>query len=101
MMTSTVILPERDRMEITINQGLIVKHDDEAGYMIIGKPPKIPVHTRVDYLLKSMASCKGMMPWMERQGGGQSNLTSLSNDGKDSTGVGIDDGNLREDNNCS
>jgi hypothetical protein len=33
--------------------GVIVKRDDEAGYMIIDKPPNIPVHARVDNSLEN------------------------------------------------
>jgi hypothetical protein len=40
---------------------VIVKRDDEAGYMIIDKPPNIPAHARVDNSLENVASYVGRM----------------------------------------
>ncbi|KAL7534924.1 hypothetical protein ACHAXR_006159 [Thalassiosira sp. AJA248-18] len=47
--------------------GVIVARDDEAGYIIINKPPNIPVHARVDNLLENVASSVGRSLWMERR----------------------------------
>ncbi|KAL3757190.1 hypothetical protein ACHAWU_007995 [Discostella pseudostelligera] len=47
--------------------GVLVKRDDDAGYIIIDKPANIPVHARVDNLLENVASCVGRMLWMECQ----------------------------------
>ena len=47
--------------------GVIVKRDDDAGYIIIDKPANIPVHARVDNLLENVASCVGRILWKERQ----------------------------------
>eukprot|EP00985_Skeletonema_marinoi_P024783 scaffold17564_cov137-Skeletonema_marinoi.AAC.2 len=47
--------------------GVIVKRDDETGYLIINKPPNIPVHARVDNLLENVASSVGRMLWLERR----------------------------------
>ncbi len=38
-----------------------MKRDDEAGYMIIDKPPNIPAHARVDNSLENVASYVGRM----------------------------------------
>lgn len=63
--------------------GVIVKRDDETGYLIINKPPNIPVHARVDNLLENVASSVGRMLWLERKDEILSNctgdLTSSSN----------------------
>jgi 23S rRNA-/tRNA-specific pseudouridylate synthase len=47
--------------------GVVVKRDDVAGYIIIDKPPNVPVHARVDNRLENVASCVGRMLWMERR----------------------------------
>lgn len=47
--------------------GVIVARDDDAGYLIIDKPPNVPVHARVDNLLENVASSVGRMLWMERK----------------------------------
>ncbi|KAL3794927.1 hypothetical protein HJC23_004304 [Cyclotella cryptica] len=47
--------------------GVIVARDDDAGYIIIDKPPHVPVHARVDNLLENVASSVGRMLWMERK----------------------------------
>jgi len=47
--------------------GVIVRRDDEAGYLIINKPPNIPAHARVDNLLENVASSVGRMLWLERR----------------------------------
>ena len=73
---------------------MIVKRDDEAGYIIINKPPNVPVHARVDNLLENVASCVGRMLWMERRGGFNStSSSSLSSD--EGSSVEIDNGNPR------
>jgi 23S rRNA-/tRNA-specific pseudouridylate synthase len=47
--------------------GVIVQRNDEVGYLIINKPPNIPVHARVDNLLENVASSVGRMLWLERR----------------------------------
>lgn len=47
--------------------GVIVRRDDKAGYLIINKPPNVPVHARVDNLLENVASSVGRMLWLERR----------------------------------
>ena len=79
--------------------GVIVARDDEAGYIIINKPPNIPVHARVDNLLENVASSVGRMLWLERR---QSILSDMKVvDGIDSTDemfIETDDGiSLGED----
>jgi len=66
--------------------GVVVKRDDVAGYIIIDKPPNVPVHARVDNRLENVASCVGRMLWMERRrlhsrGGGGSDLDDADNVG--------------------
>ena len=74
--------------------GIMVKRDDEVGYMIIDKPPNVPVHVRVDNTLKNVASCMGSMLWMERWGGSNLMTTMLSSSSSDEEcGVEIDSGN--------
>jgi 23S rRNA-/tRNA-specific pseudouridylate synthase len=41
--------------------GVIVSRNDDAGYIIINKPPNVPVHSRVDNSLENVASCIGRM----------------------------------------
>lgn len=53
--------------ETSRKPGVIVARDDDAGYIIINKPPNIPVHARVDNLLENVASSIGRMLWLERQ----------------------------------
>ena len=48
--------------------GVIVARDDEMGYIIIDKPPNIPVHARVDNVLENVASSVGKMLWSEKKG---------------------------------
>ena len=47
--------------------GVIVARDADAGYIIINKPPNIPVHARVDNLLENVASSVGRALWLERR----------------------------------
>jgi len=47
--------------------GVVVARDDEAGYIIINKPPNIPVHARVDNSLENVAASIGRTAWMERR----------------------------------
>ena len=58
--------------------GVIVKRDDEVGYMIINKPPNIPVHARVDNLLENVASSVGRVLWLERREEILSNYSSIT-----------------------
>jgi 23S rRNA-/tRNA-specific pseudouridylate synthase len=51
--------------------GVIVKRDDDAGYIVMNKPPNVPVHARVDNSLENVASCVGRMLWLERRRGGE------------------------------
>eukprot|EP00984_Skeletonema_dohrnii_P008104 scaffold2969_cov129-Skeletonema_dohrnii-CCMP3373.AAC.4 len=75
--------------------GVIVKRDDETGYLIINKPPNIPVHARVDNLLENVASSVGRMLWLERKeqllSKGSGDLTSISSDGSDVGNTDEDD----------
>ena len=70
--------------------GVIVKRDDKAGYLILHKPPNIPVHARVDNLLENVASSVGRMLWLERReelllsnSRNNGDLTTSSNDDED------------------
>ncbi|KAL7554620.1 hypothetical protein ACHAWF_018537 [Thalassiosira exigua] len=47
--------------------GVVVARDDEAGYLILNKPPNVPVHARVDNSLENVASCVGRTLWKERK----------------------------------
>ncbi|KAL9183116.1 hypothetical protein ACHAXT_004903 [Thalassiosira profunda] len=47
--------------------GVIVAQDDDAGYLIINKPPNIPVHARVDNLLENVASSVGRALWVDQR----------------------------------
>lgn len=61
----------------TTKPGVIVARDDDAGYLIINKPPSTPVHARVDNLVENVASSVGRMFWMERR---ESILNQLHDD---------------------
>jgi len=75
--------------------GVIVKRDDETGYLIINKPPNIPVHARVDNLLENVASSVGRMLWLERR---EEILSKSSNSGDlTSSSSSSDVGNSDED----
>ncbi len=47
--------------------GIIVARDDNAGYLVINKPPNVPVHPTVDNLLENVASSIGRCLWNERK----------------------------------
>jgi len=47
--------------------GVIVSRNDDAGYIIINKPPNVPVHSRVDNSLENVASCIGRMLLLEER----------------------------------
>lgn len=53
--------------EVVDKPGVIVARNDEVGYMIIDKPPNVPVHARVDNLLENVASSIGRVLWTERK----------------------------------
>jgi len=46
---------------------VIVSRNDDAGYIIINKPPNVPVHSRVDNSLENVASCIGRMLLLEER----------------------------------
>jgi 23S rRNA-/tRNA-specific pseudouridylate synthase len=74
--------------------GVIVSRNDDAGYIIINKPPNIPVHSRVDNSLENVASCIGRMLWLEarEKNKEQSNMiVGLTNNNNNSTTTTIDD----------
>ncbi|KAL7491725.1 hypothetical protein ACHAWT_001080 [Skeletonema menzelii] len=79
--------------------GVIVRRDDEVGYLIINKPPNIPVHARVDNLLENVASSVGRMLWLERREDLLSNGRSgdLTNSSSSSSSNSSDGGNSDED----
>jgi len=64
---SPVAADADDNDDGSTKSGVIVKRDDETGYLIINKPPNIPVHARVDNLLENVASSVGRMLWLERR----------------------------------
>ena len=53
--------------DVEVKPGIIVARDDEAGYLVINKPPNVPVHPTVDNELENVASSIGRMLWVEKK----------------------------------
>lgn len=53
--------------DVQAKPGIVVARDDDVGYLVINKPPNVPVHPTVDNLLENVASSIGRCLWNERK----------------------------------
>ena len=102
--SSSSIVGSNNDILINNKPGVIVSRNDELGYIIINKPPHIPVHSRVDNSLENVASCIGRMLWLEAREKNQLRQDSImivgstnNNNNSTTTTIDYDDNNQDEE----